>query len=127
MNRMGIIGGLGAAMSAAGYTLLGERGMHRYRPSTLLFYAMAFAALTWHIIYPPFHYIVPGFVWSQWRWLLYISIAGTIFPFGLYFMGINYIRSTRAIITATMEPISAGFLAFFFLGEAFGPFQNGLI
>jgi len=39
---------------------------------------------------------------------------GTILPFGLYFMGINYIRSTRALITATLEPISAGFMAFFF-------------
>lgn len=41
-------------------------------------------------------------------------MMGTILPFGLYFMGINYIRSTRALITATLEPISAGFMAFFF-------------
>ena len=38
-------------------------------------------------------------------------------PFGLYFVGINYIRSTRASITATLEPIAAGFFAFVFLGE----------
>jgi drug/metabolite transporter (DMT)-like permease len=44
---------------------------------------------------------------------------GTAIPFGLYFVGINYIRSTRASITATLEPISAGFMAYLFLGEAF--------
>ena len=123
MNRLGIIGGLASAVCAAGYSLLGERGMHRYKPSTVLFYSMAFGALTWHIIYPPFHYLEAGFSFYQWKWILYIVVMGTIIPFGLYFVGINYIRSTRALITATLEPISAGFMAFFFLGEAMETLQ----
>ncbi len=123
MNILGILGGLGAAVSAAGYSLLGERGMHRYKPSTVLFYAMAFGTLTWHIIYPPFHYVEAGFSMNQWKWIFYIVVMGTIIPFGLYFVGINYIRSTRAIITAGLEPISAGFMAFLFLGEAMEPLQ----
>lgn len=117
LNRLGILGGLTSAVCFAGYTLLVERGMHRYRPWTMLFYSMAFAALAWHIIYPPFHYMVASFSGEQWGWILYITIVGTIMPFGLYFVGINFIRSTRASITATLEPISAGFLAFLFLGE----------
>jgi drug/metabolite transporter (DMT)-like permease len=32
-------------------------------------------------------------------------------------MGIEHLRSTRAAIVATLEPISAGFLSFIFLGE----------
>ena len=91
MNRLGIMGGLGSAVCAAGYTLLGERGMHRYGPLTILFYAMAFAALTWHILYPPFYYITAGFSLNQWGWILYITVLETIFPFGLYFMGIDHI------------------------------------
>lgn len=117
MNRLGIMGGLASAVCFAGYSLLGERGMHRYRPWTVLFYAVAFAAVTWHIVYHPFHYLTAGYSWSQWGWMLYISVIGTVAPFGLYFMGINYIRSTRASITATLEPISAGFIAFVILGE----------
>jgi drug/metabolite transporter (DMT)-like permease len=54
---------------------------------------------------------------SQWVWIVYIAVVGTILPFGLFFVGINYIRSTRASITATLEPISAGFFAFVALGE----------
>jgi drug/metabolite transporter (DMT)-like permease len=54
---------------------------------------------------------------------LYIAFLGTAVPFGLYFVGINYIRSTRASITATLEPISAGFIAYIFLGETLEPFQ----
>ena len=123
MNRMGIMGGLASAVCLAGYTLVGEGAMHRYTPVTILFYALAFSSLTWHIIYPPFHYVSAGFTPSQWGWILYIAVVGTIIPFGLFFVGVNYIRSTRAIITATLEPIAGGFMAFFLLGEILEPLQ----
>lgn len=55
--------------------------------------------------------------------MLYISVTGTLLPFGLFFVGVNHIRSTRAAITATLEPISAGFIAFLFLGESMEPLQ----
>ncbi len=123
MNRVGILVGLCSSVLFAVYSLMGERGMHRYRPWTVLFYALLFAALSWHIFYDPFHYLKAGFTRAQWGWLLYISVVGTILPFGLYFMGVNLIRSTRASITATLEPISAGFMAFLFIGEILGPIQ----
>jgi drug/metabolite transporter (DMT)-like permease len=117
MNLLGILGGLTSAVAFAGYSLLGERAMHRYRPWTVLFYALAFSALTWHVVYPPFTYIDAGYSVAQWGWILYISIVGTVLPFGLFFTGINHVRSTRASITATLEPIFAGVLAFILLGE----------
>ncbi|MBN2125630.1 MAG: EamA family transporter [Deltaproteobacteria bacterium] len=123
MNRLGILGGLAGAVCFAAYTLLGERGMHLYRPWTVLFYAIAFSTVSWHILFPPFHYLRAGFTPIQWGWILYISVVGTIMPFGLYFTGVNYIRSTRASITATLEPIVAGVLAFALLGEAMETLQ----
>ena len=122
-NRLGILGGLAAAVCFAGYTLLGERGMHRYAPWTVLLYAMVFSALSLHIFYTPFRYVNAGFNAAQWGFILYIVVVGTIFPFALYLTGINYIRSTRAIITATLEPIAAGFMAFLFLGETMDMLQ----
>jgi len=44
-------------------------------------------------------------------------VLGTLVPFGLYLEGINLIRSTRASITATLEPITAGVISSFFLNE----------
>jgi drug/metabolite transporter (DMT)-like permease len=117
MNLLGILGGLTSAITFAGYSLLGERAMHRYRPWTVIFYALAFSALTWHVVYSPFTYIRAGYGLAQWGWIFYIAVVGTILPFGLFFAGINYVRSTRASITATLEPIFAGFLAFILLGE----------
>jgi drug/metabolite transporter (DMT)-like permease len=54
---------------------------------------------------------------------LFIGIFGTIFPFGLYFIGIKRIKPTHASITATLEPISAGIIAAVLLGEAMQPLQ----
>lgn len=117
MNRIGIAAGLISAVIFAAYTLLGERGMHRYKPFTVLFYALAFATIPWHVFYAPFHYLTAGFTLRQWWWITYIAVAGTILPFGLYFVGVNYIRSTHASITATLEPIIAGVIAFLILHE----------
>jgi drug/metabolite transporter (DMT)-like permease len=123
LNRAGILWGLASAVCYASYALLGERAMHRYSPWTVLFYALLFSAIPWYIFYPPFHYLRAGFNLSQWTGLLYIAFLGTAVPFGLYFVGINYIRSTRASITATLEPISAGFIAYLFLGETLETLQ----
>ncbi|MBW1787868.1 MAG: EamA family transporter, partial [Deltaproteobacteria bacterium] len=123
MNGLGILSGLTSALFFAAYTLIGERGMHRYPPWTVIFYAFLFAALTWHVIYPPFHYLRAGYDLRTWIPLVYISVAGTLIPFGLFFMAVNYIRSTRASITATLEPIAAGGMAYLFLGETLGWLQ----
>lgn len=123
MNRAGIVSALASAVCFTAYTLLGEKGMHRYSPWTVLFYAFFFAALSWHLFYPPFHYLHAGYTPHQWGWLLYVAVLGTLLPFALFFMGINLIRSTRASITATLEPISAGLFAYLFLGEGLSPLQ----
>ncbi len=117
LNREGAVAGSAAAALFAMYSLLGERVMHRYQPWTVVFYALAFAAITWNIFQPPFHFLYAGYTGVQWMYMLYIAVFGTILPFGLFFVGVNHIRSTRATITSTIEPISAGFIAFFFLGE----------
>lgn len=123
MNWPGILSGLASAVCFAAYTLIGERGMHRYSPWTVLFYAFVFATLTWHLLYPPFHYLTASYTAAQWAGLLYVSVVGTVIPFGLFFVGVNHIRSTRAAITATLEPVSAGVLAYVFLGEILDPLQ----
>ncbi|HTY23788.1 MAG TPA: DMT family transporter [Desulfomonilaceae bacterium] len=123
VNRDGALAGLASAVLFALYSLLGERVMHRYQPWTVVLYALVFAALTWNILQPPLHFVYFAYTAEQWIYMLYIAIFGTIIPFGLFFVGVNYIRSTRATITSTVEPISAGFIAFILLGETLDPLQ----
>ena len=117
LNLSGILGGLVAAVSYAAYSLVGEKLMGRYTPWTVVFYALLFAALTWHLAHPPFKYLYTSYTAQQTAGMIYIVLVGTIGAFTFFFWGINYIRSTRAMITATLEPVSAGFIAWVFLGE----------
>jgi len=130
LNREGVVYGVCAAIAFAWYSIFGEKGMHRYHPWTVLFYAVFFAAVFWnsaHLFWnaapQPFEAFGQTYSARAWGLILYIAILGTIIPFGLYFEAVNLIRSTRASITATLEPISAGIISYFFLGEALEPFQ----
>lgn len=117
MNELGIGSGLLSAASFAWYSIHGERGMRRYPPWTVLFYALFFSMLLWHILEPPFHFLDRSYSSTEWLLIFYIVLLGTLVPFGLYFEGINLIRSTRASITATLEPITAGVASYLFLHE----------
>ncbi len=130
LNREGVLCGLLCAVAFAWYSLYGEKGMHRYHPWTVLFYAVLFAAIFWnsaHLFWEaaplPLEAFTGTYSATAWGFILYIAILGTIVPFGLYFDAINLIRSTRASITATLEPISAGIISYFFLGESLEPLQ----
>ena len=113
----GIVSGILSAVAFAWYSIHGEYGMRRYHPWTVLFYALLFAAVVWNIVDWPFISFFHGYTPIQWGWILYIGIMGTLVPFGLYLKGVNLIRSTRASITATLEPIAAGALSYGFLNE----------
>lgn len=123
MNIIGIISGILSAITFAWYSVHGEYGMRRYNPWTVLFFALLFGALVWNILHPPFEAFMHAYSPVQWAWILYIGVLGTLVPFGLYLEGINLIRSTRASITATLEPITAGIIAYIFLNETMEPLQ----
>jgi drug/metabolite transporter (DMT)-like permease len=123
MNREGIASGFTSAVAFALYTVKSEYGMRTYTPWTVAWYAMFIAAVIWNIIYPPFAAFNGTYADGTWWWVIFIGIFGTILPFGLYNEGIKIIRSTRASITATLEPVMAGIIAFAFLGEIMEPWQ----
>jgi len=123
MNLAGIISGILSAITFAWYSIHGEYGMHRYNPWTVLFFALFFGALIWNILHPPLESLMHDYSTVQWGWILYIGIMGTLIPFGLYLEGVNLIRSTRASITATLEPITAGIISYIFLNETMESLQ----
>ncbi len=123
MNIAGIISGLLAAVAFAWWSVHGEYGMRRYNPWTVLFYALLVAAVEWNILHPPLESLLHVYTSRIWFWIIFIAIVGTVLPFGFYYEGINLIRSTRASITSTLEPIMAGLFAFVFLNEVMEPLQ----
>ena len=123
MNRVGIMWALLSAVAFALTTLLSEKGMHQYNPWTVLAYGFLFSSLSLNIVQRPLSVLSQSYTPTQWASILYVGVFGTLIPFGLYLAGVNHIRSTRAIITATLEPIAAAFMAFFLLGKSLSPLQ----
>lgn len=118
LNWQGIAVGILSGVCFAWYTIMCEYGMRKYNPWTVLFYALLLSTIMWNVVFTPLKGFRQSFGLFEWGLVAYISLFGTAIPFGLYTAGINYIRSTRASITATLEPILAGCIAFAFLGES---------
>jgi drug/metabolite transporter (DMT)-like permease len=123
LNKPGILGGVSSAAFLAGYTVLSESALRRHKPLTVLFYATLFSAAACNILLSPFEGLTRSYDATQWFWILFIGIAGTAVPLGLYNKGLHLIRSTHASVTATLQPITAAVFAFFFLGEIMMPWQ----
>ena len=117
MNKTGILSGLASAVALALYSVRSEYSMRTYSAWTVLSYALVVAAVVWNVITPPFSAFAGEYTASAWGWILFISLFGTVAPFGLYNEGVKRIRSTHASITATLEPVMAGMIAFALLGE----------
>jgi drug/metabolite transporter (DMT)-like permease len=123
LNKQGVIAGMLSAGFFSFYSLLGERMMRKYNPWTVLFYAFVFASLFLNGILPAKNILLWKTELRWWLAVLYIISCGTATPFGLYFMGIEHLRATRASIVATLEPISAGIFSLILLGEVLSPWQ----
>lgn len=123
MDNAGIISGLISAVALAVYSVRSEYGMQRYSAWTVLLYALIVAAIIWNIMLPPFSSFAGHYSGPVWGWIIFISVFGTVLPFGLYNEGVRRIHSTHASITATLEPVMAATIAYSVLGEVMSPLQ----
>ncbi len=123
LNKVGIVSGLIGSLFFTFYTLYGEKVLKKYDPWTLILYGFGLSAIFYWILISPMKFITSGYTLKMWLALIYIAIFSTLLPFGFYFKGIEQIRATRASITATWEPVIAGFAAYITLGEVLYPLQ----
>lgn len=123
LNILGILGGLGAALTGAWWIINAEYVSRRCAPFTMLFYALVFAGLFWNLLHSPSNlfFISPSL--GNISGILYVVIFATIVPFWLFFKGLKVIRATRASITSILEPLVAVFSAYLFLGETMSVLQ----
>lgn len=125
LNIAGILAGCVAAISYALYTLGSETLMKKMRASTVQIYAFLFAAIIWNVSYPPLSFLGNYLAPSTWLLYVWVGVMGTIIPFALFLSGVALIRSTRAAVMSTLEPIFAAFMAFIFLNEKLDIYQIG--
>ncbi len=122
-TTVGLLAALASTAAFAFATVAGSLGVKRYDPWTLLFWGMGAGSLFWAVLRPPWVVLARPWTVADWGVFLYLAVAAGALPFGLFVSGLRFIGATSAIITATFEPVWAGFLAFLVLGEALSPLQ----
>lgn len=106
--------GLVAGWTYALYYIYGKLQFERYGPVVLLAVALPVGALA----LAPWVEFSPKSV-AAWGVLVELAVVSTYLAYRLYAAGLRRLEATRASLVATLEPVLASLLAFFWWGERF--------
>src|SRR5215471_11711590 len=117
LDRYGLIAAMLASFSFAFYNVGGHRILARYDRWRVLIWTLASAAVFWLFVNPPWKVAATHYTPSQWAFLFVFSMISVLASFSLYFLGLQYLEPTRAIIASCLEPAFSILLAAALLGE----------
>ena len=123
LDSYGIIAALLASFSFAFYNVAGHRILARYDRWRVLVWTLAAAAAFWLFVNPPWKVLAAHYATAQWVFLFVFSMISVLGAFSLYFLGLQHLEPTRAIIASCLEPVFSILLAALLLGEVLGPIQ----
>lgn len=123
VDAVGLLAGLASAVLFATYTVLSERAVGAYGAVGTVLRAFSAAALLWIVYQLPQGW--PAALVDDGRLprVLFVGIGGTLLPFLLYIWGVQRLRSERAVIAATLEPLFAAIVAWLLLDQLLSPMQ----
>jgi len=90
----------------------------RYDIYQVLGFGMFFGGVLMCLIFRPWEYEL---IWDGGTWgaLVSVIVIGTAIAFGLYLQGVSMIGPLKGSILASVEPLSAVIISFFWLGTPF--------
>jgi drug/metabolite transporter (DMT)-like permease len=136
LDGLGVLAGLGAAVSLAAYYLTGEHSLGHRDPLSLASWTFAAAAVFWSILQPPW-----SMDWSRLGDAValpgpfdganvplgalvgWIIVLGTVVPYGFVLLAIRHLGSTRTGLLGMAEPVMSGLVAWIVLSESLSPVQ----
>lgn len=113
----GLILGLGSGLGYGLYSVIGKPATSRYSPLTITTYTFIIAALSLLPLVQPEAALRLLITTSGWPYVLALSLIPTVIAYLLYTRGLSMLESSRASITATIEPVIAVLIGIFFLGD----------
>lgn len=122
LDTYGLIAAMLASFSFAFYNVGGHRILARYDRWRVLVWTLTSASVFWLIVNPPWK--IGHYSPAQWSYLFVFSMISVLGSFSLYFLGLQYLEPTRAIIASCLEPVFSILLAAGFLGEGVRPIQT---
>jgi drug/metabolite transporter, DME family len=123
IDLVGLGAGLGSAVMFAAYTLLSERVEPVYGPGGTMLRGFAVATALWVLFQAPQGLPAAVFRVQHLPGVLFVGLGGTLAAFLLYVWGVARIRSERAAIAATLEPVLASLVAWTWLDQSLSPWQ----
>jgi len=124
LDSYGFFAALLASFSFAFYNVGGHRLLARYDRWRVLVWTLASAAVFWQFVNPPWKVFAAHYAPAQWGFLFVFSMISVLGSFSLYFLGLQHLEPTRAIIASCLEPVFSILLAAALLGEGLRPIQT---
>lgn len=123
IGGLGLIAGVGASVCWAFTNIYLRHLLKNYSVWTVLVFSFLAASVFWLFVNPPWKVVDAQYSTKQWVHFLGFAMISILIPHSLYFAGVRYITASRAIITASFEPIVAIVGSFMILGEMLSPVQ----
>jgi drug/metabolite transporter, DME family len=123
LDGYGLGAALLAAFSFAFYNVAGHRILARYDRWQVLVWTLTAAAIFWVVVNPPWKIVAAHYAPMQWLFLFVFSMISVLGAFSLYFLGLQHLEPTRAIVASCLEPVFSILLAALFLSEVMRPIQ----
>jgi len=123
LDPYGIMAALLASFSFAFYNVGGHGILARHDRWRVLVWTLTAAAVFWLIVNPPWKIVAAHYAPAQWLFLFVFSMLSVLGAFSLYFLGLQHLEPTRAIIASCLEPVFSILLAALLLGEVLRPIQ----
>lgn len=120
----GVFAALLASFSFAFYNVAGYDILARHDRWRVLIWTFAAAAAFWLVVNPPWKIVAAHYTPGQWLFLFVFSMISVLGAFSLYFLALQYLEPSRAIIASCLEPVFSILLAAVFLGEVLRPVQT---
>ncbi|MGA8223553.1 MAG: DMT family transporter [Candidatus Acidiferrales bacterium] len=124
LDSYGLFAAVLASFSFAFYNVGGHRILARHDRWRVLVWTLASASVFWLFVNPPWKVVATHYAPAQWAFLFVFSMISVLGSFSLYFLGLQYLEPTRAIIASCLEPVFSILLAAALLGEGVRPIQT---
>jgi len=124
LDSYGLFAAVLASFSFAFYNVGGHRILARHDRWRVLVWTLVSASAFWLIFNPPWKVVATHYAPAQWTFLFVFSMISVMGSFSLYFLGLQYLEPTRAIIASCLEPVFSILLAAALLGEGVRPIQT---
>ncbi len=130
-DAIGVLAGLGAAVSFAVYFLVGEHGVGLLDPLRVILWSFLIAAVGLNVV-SPITTFPDGLLDAQapllgrlaeydvpvWSLLVWVIVLGTLVPFGVELLALQHLRATTVTMVAMLEPVGVGALGWIWFFES---------